>query len=173
MKILILTLWMSLLPLIASAGKSKKSKHHGHEAHVHGSAKLAIAFDNLQGQVEFKAAAEGILGFEHAAHSAQDKQTFETMKTNFEQMQQYVQFDPALNCQWKAGKIELSNDKGEHGDFVAQSAVNCAKSPLGSKLKIDFSSFSRLKDLDITVLMGDLQKSAETKGPPLVVDLSK
>ena len=50
-----------------------KKEHRQHEAHVHGGATLSIAFDQLKGRVEFKAASEGVLGFEHQAKSEKDK----------------------------------------------------------------------------------------------------
>lgn len=164
-----------------AASHSKAEKHHEHRehgAHVHGGGTLAIAFDDLKGKIEFKGAAEGILGFEHQPRSAKDKKTVADAVLMFENdISKMIQFDPALNCQFKkemVGQIpeEGEEGSGEHSDWAANFSVACGKSPLGTKLTIDFSNINRLKDLDITVLAGSVQKSAEFKGKkPVVLDL--
>ena len=173
----------SLFSISAWAQKTKSS-HHEHEAHVHGSANLAIAFDGLKGRIEFKAAAEGILGFEHAARSAAEQKALTEAKAKFEKIDSMVQFDSSLGCKIQPEKIDMQSEEtgkdhakekhhGEHSNFVANFNVACEKSVTGSKMKIDFTTFPKLNDLDITVLVGDLQKSAEAKKQSITLDLSK
>ncbi len=160
--------------LMAKLPHSTTSMHREHGAHVHGEAKLAIAFDQAKGQIEFKAAAESILGFEHAAKSENDKLKLAETKKKFEStMSEMIRFEEALNCQILPLRVDqfFAAEHSNHSDFVASYQVQCSKSPKGSALKIDFSSFSALKDLDVTVLIDELQKTAEAKGSPIRIEL--
>ncbi len=153
---------------------SAEDSHREHGAHVHGSATLAIAFDQSKGHIEFKTAAWSILGFEHAAHSEKDKKILSEARAKFEkEISKLIAFSPALNCHLKLTKVEQVPESAhsQHSNFLAQYDVECAKSPKGSQLKIDFSQFAALKDLDITVLIEELQITAEAKGKALQLDL--
>ena len=87
-----------------------------------------------------------------------------------------VQFDSSLGCKIQPEKIDMQSEEtgkdhakekhhGEHSNFVANFNVACEKSVTGSKMKIDFTTFPKLNDLDITVLVGDLQKKRIIKKP--------
>lgn len=148
----------------------KGESPHSHEAHVHGSGSLAIAFDGSKGVVEFKSAAEGILGFEHMAKSTADKKKRDEVIFKFEnEISKFIQFDPILNCFYKkifiGQVIEAgSGGSGSHSDWSVKYEIICEKVPAGTTLKVDLTEFSGLKDIDITVLVGSIQKSAEYKG---------
>jgi hypothetical protein len=168
------------LPLLVFAAPStkKENTHREHTAHVHGGASIAIAFDELKGKIEFKGAAKGILGFEHQAKTEKDKKAVSHATQIFEtDIGKMVQFEPSLNCQISKEMIgqipEAGNEgSGEHSDWAANFAVTCEKSPLGSKLTVDLTNFKQLTDVDITVLAGSVQKSAEFKGrKPVVIEL--
>lgn len=169
---------------------AKKKEHRHHESHVHGGATLNIAIDQLKGKVEFKAASEGILGFEHEPKSEKDKKKLNDVIAQFENgIGTMVKFDDTLGCQLTKEKIEMSQDKdedhekddkakhnkskhkGEHSDFIANFNLECKQEVKGSKLVLDFSQFKGLKDLDVTLLIGDLQKSVEIKRKPVTIDL--
>ena len=183
MKIFIIL--FSFLFVTNVGAKDKKAQHREHEAHVHGGGTLSIAFDGNNGKIEFKAAAEAIVGFEHEARSEKDKKMVSDAITKFEsEMAKMVKFDSTLNCHFTKEKVEIVKDKdhsegkeqkkeehGTHSDFVANFTVVCSKAVVGTKLTIDFGVFLRLKDLDVTVLAGELQKSGEFKGKPVTIDL--
>lgn len=177
LKIIALTIGLFLVPAHA--------EHRHYDAHVHGAAKLDIAIDDLNGKIEFRAAAEGVLGFEHKPKSAPDQKKLTDTKQIFVQsMEKMVNFDSALLCHLEkimvdqipekdhqdnkeaAHKKDAEHLNGEHSDFVATFKVLCQKSPLGSRLKLDFSRFKDLHDIDVTILIGNLQKSLELKGKP-------
>lgn len=191
------------LSQITAWAESPESRGHG--AHVHGAATLAVAFEGLSGRVEFKAASEGVLGFEHEARSEKDKKKVEAVRQIFEKdISKMIQFDFTLGCVWSSDKIqveaeaesdhdhekEISKSKkttpakktekshpekhqGEHSDFVANYQVKCSKPILATSLKLDFTRFEHLADIDVTLLVGDIQKSVELKKKPLVVELKK
>lgn len=159
-------------------------KHREHGAHVHGAAALNIAFDELAGRIEFKGAADGVVGFEHKAKSDQDKKRLQDAIAKFEsEIAQMVVFEKSLGCQITKDNVALESQSqekpaakkahkhAEHADFVASFSVICEKSVVGSKVEVDFTNFKRIKDLDITVLVGDIQKSAEAKAKPVVIEL--
>ncbi len=171
-----LVLGLVLASTVVYAGKKKEHRHH--EAHVHGGANLNIAFDGLKGKIEFKAASEGVIGFEHEAKSEEDKKKLNEAITKFEgSIGTLVKFDESAGCVFVKEKIEMVAEKeehhakeekhedheGEHSDFIANFNVTCQKDIKQSSLEIDFNSISGINDLDVTVLVGDLQKSAETK----------
>jgi hypothetical protein len=174
--------FISLFSILSLADShSKTDKHHEHRehgAHVHGGGTLAIAFDDLNGKIEFKGAAEGVLGFEYQPRSEKDKKAVAEAVAMFENnISKMVQFDPSLNCKFKKELIGQVPEKGEegsgeHSDWAANFAVTCEKSPIGTNLTVDFSNIKRLKDVDITVLVGSVQKSAEFKGKkPVIIEL--
>ncbi len=180
---IILLLAGSIVPATASANSKKEHRHHG--AHVHGTATLNIAFDQLKGRVEFKSASEAVIGFEHAAKSEKDKKKINDTIAKFATgIGSMIQFEEALGCIFSKGKIEVVTEEdhddsskghverqGEHSDFVANFTIECKKEVKGTKVVFDFSQFKDLKDLDITLLVGDLQKSIEVKRKPVSVEL--
>lgn len=174
-----------VLVLVGATGYAgKKKEHRQHEAHVHGGATLSIAFDQLKGKAEFKAAAEGVLGFEHEAKSEDDRKKLNETVAKFEaSIGSMVKFDEALGCTFVKEKIEIvaKNEQhvekgngghhGEHSDFIANFTVNCKNEIRGAKVVFDFSQFRGIKDIDVTMLVGDLQKSVEVKKKPVTLEL--
>jgi len=179
---------MKFLVLLFSVGVwAKGGEHRHHEGHVHGSAQLNLAFDDLQGKLEFKGAAEGVVGFEHEAKSEKDKKTLAEVVQKFENsLAQMVVFDSSLGCEFTKEKLGLQTEEkeskkagtkkhrhhhAEHADFVAEFNIQCKSPVKGSTVKFDFTIFPRLKDIDVTFLMGDLQKSLEVKSKPVSLEL--
>ncbi len=171
--LILIPLLFTLSGCTVLAKSATKEPHREHSAHVHGAATLAMAFEGPNGKVEFKTAAESVLGFEHVAKSAKDRSTFEQTKGRFESIGQYIQMDPALLCHFSVLRIEQKkeSEKENHSDFIAEYNLDCAKDPLNTKIKIDFSSFPNLNDLDITILAGNIQKNLEAKKTAVVVEL--
>lgn len=157
--------------------KVKTHEHREHGAHVHGSGVLAIAFDGTKGRVEFKGAAETVLGFEHKPKNKNDEKVVSDAVAYFEKnIDKMIRMDASLDCQFKKEMIgqipeEGEEASGEHSDWAANFNVLCSKSPIGTKIEIDFGHFKSVKDLDITVLAGAVQKSAEFKKKPVSIEL--
>lgn len=187
MLVSVLTLVFHLVATPAIAKDKGKREHRHHEAHVHGAATLQLAFDQAKGKLEFKAASEGVLGFEHQPKTEREKKALSTMISEIENgIKTMVKFDESLNCAFTKDKIEMraedhskENEKdhedhkeeGEHSDFVAEFSILCSKSPKDTKLVLDFSKLKKIKDLDVTILIDDLQKSVEIKRKAVTVDL--
>ena len=140
-----------------------KHQHREHSAHNHGHANLSIAFDGLNGQIEFKAPAESVVGFEHAAKSDKDKSKLTTAINDFEsKITTYIQFDSALGCKVEKKSIDMVHD-GSHADFIAKFTLSCTKPVNGTTLTFDFTGLKKLKDIDATVLVEELQLKSEIK----------
>jgi len=173
-KMIFVSLAIFSLFLNADYTKKKHSHKHDHGAHVHGSGNLNIAFDQLNGKAEFKSSADSIIGFEHEAKTDKQKTQLKLQTEKFEKaVPKMVIFSEDLNCTWQKEKIEVQRNPSEknHSDFVASFKVTCAKTPLNSSLKINFFEFKKIKDLDITVLVDTVQKSAEYKGKPIIFQI--
>lgn len=158
--------------LAATAHDNKKHRHH--EAHSHGHGELAIAFDGLVGQVEFKTPANDIVGFEHQAKSEKDKAKVAAATNEFAtKIATYIQFKSDLGCQFEKKSIEMVADADEsnHSDFVARFTVTCTKAINGSNVVFDFTSQKRIKNIEATVLVGDLQLKAEIKSKKTTLEI--
>lgn len=174
MKKLVVSLLSALFAMTSFGKGEKHHHHHGHKqhgAHIHGHANISIAFDGSAGVVEFKAPAEGVVGFEHKATSKKDIEKQQTVFTQVErEISQLVQFNGELSCQFSKEKMEVTHE-GEHGDFLAQFKVSCAKSPEGTELVVENKTFPKIKEIDVTILIGSVQKTVELSKKPIKVIL--
>ena len=165
---------LSLASALATDKNKNKKGHRHHQAHTHGAGKMSIAFDGLNGRIEFEAAAESILGFEYAAQTDHDKKivddAIKTFKQDFSKM---VQFDAASGCKIMADKVEqkMESKKSNHSNFVASYNVQCQKTLLNTKVKFNFLSHEHLNDVDVIILVDKLQKNVEITNKESSVDL--
>jgi hypothetical protein len=151
--------------LMVSFARAETLRQHG--AHVHGAARLGIAFEGALGEIDYDGAAVNIYGFEHKAVSAKDKKAqaegLDKMEKHIAEM---IQFDSDLKCQFTEAKASLEQD-GDHSDVNGKFKVTCQRSPIGTTVKIDFSKFfPTLKKIDIQVLADSVQKSVKVEKFP-------
>ncbi|OYZ24068.1 MAG: hypothetical protein B7Y39_02400 [Bdellovibrio sp. 28-41-41] len=141
----------------------EKHQHREHGSHSHGHADLSIAFDGLNGQIEFKSPAESVVGFEYAPKTDKDKSKLTTAINDFEsKITTYIQFDSSLGCKVEKKSIDLVAE-GSHADFIAKFILSCIKPVNGTTVTFDFTGLKKLKDIDATVLIEELQLKAEIK----------
>ena len=82
------------------------------EAHVHGVAEINIAVEGSKADVEFRAPADSVMGFEHEAKSDSDKKKRDAaLRTVQTKMSQMVLFDPKPGCQFSGAKTEVVEEK--------------------------------------------------------------
>lgn len=164
-------------PAFASGSKNHDHKHkhkHSHKAHAHGQAEVFIAFDKEIGKLEMNSPAESILGFEQAAASEEQKKIISEQFSKIEaNISNLFAFDSGLSCSWVKSEItqvlEPNNDK--HSDVKIVYNIKCSKSPLGTLLQIDLSTFPRIKKAKVTFLADQSQLSDTYKGSPLIMNL--
>jgi hypothetical protein len=166
MKVLIVSL------LLFSFWKSHAEERRENAAHVHGNAQLSIAFEGVNGEIHFDGAGEGVIGFEHPAKSDKDKKIVaDSLRTMESQIGKFLIFDPSLKCEFPSAHAKVVPE-GNHSDVEADFKVKCAKSPVGSKLKVDYTkSFPLLKKLDVQILADQVQKSATLASFPAEIEL--
>ncbi len=143
--------------------QAKKGHHHHHGAHEHGAAKLSIAFDGLEGQIEFESPAADIMGFEYRPKNLLDKKKSEEALAKLKSSKEFLIFSSDLQCEQTDAKSEVKY-QGSHGEVHALWKVKCAKSPVKSSLNIKIGEiFPSLEKLEIEALIGDLQKKFNLK----------
>lgn len=170
MKNLIFVILLASLPLFVLAKKEKVPKA---SPHVHGEANVSVTFEGLKGRVEFRSAAESVLGFEYPPHTEQDQFLIQNALDKLSVMDERVQFSGDLKCKFTKDKVErtASDKKSLHSDILATFDVVCGKSVLGSKIVFDFTSFSKIKNLNVSLHVDSLKKTAKAKGVPVSVEL--
>ena len=135
-----------------------------HGAHVHGDAKMNMAFDGKNGKIEFHAPASTIYGFEYVAKSAKDKANKDqSLKKLNDKVAEMIQFDPSLKCEVTMDMYEV-DQKDSHADVAAEYNVKCEKSPAETLVTLNIQKvFPRIKTVKVDVMLGDVQKSQEIK----------
>ncbi len=165
-----------IMPLLCSLVLSvalAEVKRKGH-VHQHGKGSFSIAIQGTQGKLELKSPIDSIVGFEHKPKKPKDVAIYDKAMTKLSsEISKMVIFDPTLNCEIKKDLFETSQESsGNHSDIVVDYNVICGKSPEGTTMNLDFSkTFPRLKEVEISILVGVLQKSAAYTGSPLAVEL--
>lgn len=162
-------------------------------AHSHGQAVVTLAFDKGVGKAEVMAAAESIVGFEHKPKSEADTKKVEEAAKVFEQkIKEIVVLDPSLGCEFKKNTIVMVHENAEreesgthkhnhhkhghgadHADFSASFDVTCKKSPLDTTVVVDFTeTFPKVKTIDLTALVEQIQKNVKKKASKVELKLS-
>ena len=167
-----------------SSGMGGAAEKRRHEAHTHGVAEVNIAIDGSKADVEFRAPAESVMGFEHEAKSESDKQkrdaALRTVQTKINQM---VVFDPKLNCKFSEVKTVIVEEEGEpgksqsdksahghkdqkktaeHREVRATFSAACDKTLAGSRVTFGVhKTFPAIGEIKVQVL-GDAKQSGAT-----------
>jgi hypothetical protein len=154
--------------LFASLVFAAKEQH----AHVHGHASVSMAFEGKQGKISVNVPTEAIYGFEYAAKSAKDKKAKQAGLDKLEQkISEMIVMDPSLKCEIKKDIFEI-DQKDHHADIDADFNVNCNKSPADSVITFNFQKvFSHLKHVDVSIVLGDIQKSEKVEKDGVSVEL--
>lgn len=150
------------MPIQAQPFPNKKKEH---VAHVHGRAKLNIAFEGAQGQVQFESPASSIVGFEYQAKIAKDRKLQKDQLDLFEKnISAMILFEADLKCVFKTKELQVEQDiKNKiHAEVHAEFNVTCLKSPKGSKITFSIQKyFPKLNEVQGQIIVDDIQKSAD------------
>jgi hypothetical protein len=161
------------------AGLAAEKRHF--EAHVHGVGEINIAVEGSKADVEFRAPAENVMGFEHEAKSESDKKKrAAALRTVQTKMSQMVLFDPKLSCKFSETKTAVVQEKeerskesagktpndqkktGEHREVRATSSVVCDKPLAGSRVTFGVTKvFPEIHEIKVQVL-SDVKQSGAT-----------
>lgn len=175
-KVVLVGLTIGMSCAVARAAEKRHS-----EAHVHGVAEINIAVEGSKADVEFRAPAESVMGFEHEAKSESDKKKrAAALRAVQTKMGQMVLFDPKLSCKFSetkaavveekeerskesAGKASTDQKKtGEHREVHATSSVTCDKPLAGSRVTFGVTKvFPEIHEIKVQVL-SDIKQSGAT-----------
>ncbi|MBC7741727.1 MAG: DUF2796 domain-containing protein [Bdellovibrionaceae bacterium] len=153
-----------IITLILVFTRQSMAQHREHTAHKHGSAEMAIAFQEKSGEIDIEVPSESIFGFEYEAKKDSDKKRQQAALDNLEKnISKMVQFNAALKCVISKDVIEVKQIKGKnHSSVHAVFKVACEKSPLGTQLGLNIQeNFPKIKDIDLALIIDDLQKSVQ------------
>jgi hypothetical protein len=156
MKIALLLILCS--SIVFPQGKTQK-------AHVHGAAKISIAMEGLQGEVEFEAPADGVIGFESEAKTPAQKKLVQdaiaTLKTRGGEL---VIFPAASGCKLTPKEVDLHREGPQHAEVHAHYALVCAK-PVTGEIKFGATKlFPKTREISVTFVSDQSQKSAKIVG---------
>lgn len=175
-------LGVALAMLSSDMGGAAEKRRH--EAHTHGVAEVNIAIDGSKADVEFRAPAESVMGFEHEAKSESDKKKRDAaLRTVQTKMNQMVVFDPKLSCKFSEVKTAIVEEKGEpgktqsdksahghkdqkktaeHREVRATFSAACDKTLAGSRVTFGVhKTFPAIGEIKVQVL-GDAKQSGAT-----------
>lgn len=135
--------------------------HTEHGAHVHGSAKMSIAFDGKKGKIELHSPSQEIYGFEYEAKSKADKFKKEQgLKKLEDHIAEMVVLPAAAKCTIKKDIFEVNQD-AKHADVEAEFSVEC-ETPVAGSITFNIQkTFPKLKKVQVDLLIGEIQKSVE------------
>jgi hypothetical protein len=167
-----------------SSNKGGAAEKRRHEAHAHGVAEINIAVDGNKADVEFRAPAENVMGFEHEAKSESDKKKRDAaLLTVQTKMPEMVVFDPKLGCKLSAVKTAVVEETeegsksqpgksrhdpkdgkktGEHREVQAKFSVACAKPLAGGRVSFGVQKAFRSIDQIKVQVVGDAKQSGAT-----------
>lgn len=105
--------------LTTSVSLATSISTYAQSAHVHGLATLRLAVESVAVEIEFESPAANLLGFEHQAHSAEDKERLEKTVSILQASDNLFVFDRA-DCKLDNVELDysglLSAERRHHGE---------------------------------------------------------
>ncbi|TWI52438.1 uncharacterized protein DUF2796 [Pseudomonas duriflava] len=168
MHLRLLALPFILLPL-AHAFAADDHAHGSLDAHEHGVAQLNVALEEQSLELELHSPAMNIVGFEHAAQSAQDKLTVEKAKQQLQDPLVLFKIPTAAGC--KTANVDLDSPlfaadgdhDHKHSDIEADYELTCAHPEALTVLDLSglFTHFSATHRVQAQAVTPHGQKGAE------------
>ncbi|MEL6296972.1 MAG: DUF2796 domain-containing protein [Pseudomonadota bacterium] len=150
----------------ATAGSGHKHGHsHGHKeekkeqhaAHTHGEGALNIAVQGKTVAVELEIPADSVVGFEHAAKSAEDKKAVKGAVAKLEEPLKLFKPTAAANCTVAKTDVELegalAGEGGSHSSIHAKYELSCANPAALTSVTIDlFDAFPKTEKIEVSLV---------------------
>ena len=130
------------------AGNSHDDEHHHHhEAHVHGEAHLQMVMESSSLELELRAPAKDVVGFEHAPQTEAERQQVTDAIARLENGNNLFRFEGAGCAQQKA-QASQQIQKGGHAEFHGHYRFRCEPpaglSHIDVQISDIFSGISRI-----------------------------
>ncbi|MGI9421483.1 MAG: DUF2796 domain-containing protein, partial [Geminicoccaceae bacterium] len=163
-------------------------------AHEHGHSALNIAIEGDRIEMELIAPGADIVGFEHAAESAEDKAAVEQAEERLGEPLHLFAFSPDAGCSVESASVEIEGEEhhdkhgdeahaegdheeheGEasHNEFHAAYTLTCSVPDAldGIDFAAFFDSFAGAEEVEVTVISEKGQSSYEVERDAPTVDL--
>jgi len=133
-------------------------------AHSHGAAKVNMGIEGSSGTVEFEAAADPVIGFEHKPKNAAEQKKVDAALANLKaRIGELVIFPAALGCKFQTIKAHFEVE-GQHAEVHAEFKVQCAKPLKGAEVKFGISKmYSEIEDVTVQAVSDSGQTGATIK----------
>jgi hypothetical protein len=150
-----------------------------HAAHVHGVGKLDVALDGHTLSLHLDSPLVNLIGFEHAANSAKDRQSAQDMAKTLRQAGQLFVTDAAAGCQLSqvklvsaaiapallgektAAKPDAHADNDGHADLDADFVFQCAAPERLQQIDVKlFDAFKGFLSIDVQLVTAKRQGAA-------------
>jgi hypothetical protein len=144
----------------AAAAAPKQQQH----AHDHGAAKINLGIEGSGGTVEFEAAADPVIGFEHKPKNAAEQKKVDaalsTLKTRFAEL---VILPAGLGCKFTPVKAHYEVE-GTHAEVHAEFKLQCAKPLKGAEVRFGVSKmYPEIEDVQVQAISETGQTGATIK----------
>ncbi len=153
-------------------------------AHVHGSGRLAVVFEDGKLRIELDAPAADIVGFEHKPEGPEQLRAVEEATARLKEGMTLFQPSAAAACTLTSAEAELEtgteakglDDKpaaAAHIEFIAAYDMDCAEPDKLTSLEIGyFEAFPRAQTLDVLVVTSKGQSQVEVTRAKPQLDLA-
>lgn len=148
---------------LAVAGSDSQGRHD-HAAHVHGTAKLAVAVEGARLAIHLESPLDGLVGFEHAPNSAKERATATAALKTLRAGERLFVPTASAGCRLSGAHIEapvLEGQKSDgHSDLDADYHFDCARPDLLKGVAVNlFKTFPGIARIDAVVLTGKGQQA--------------
>lgn len=175
------TLLLGSVMLLAAYTPLHAEEAHGHRqhaAHEHGSAKLLIATEGPELQLELSSPAMNLVGFEHTPANAQQRKQVHQAIDTLKAANKIFLFPANAGCNLQKVTVEtgLDTHKGHsthahkeaiheadaHADFHVSYRFNCADMSALKQIDVQlFSYFPAIHELDVEMITDQGQRALE------------
>jgi len=177
----IIILWVTLVTGVYKLYAAEPD-HVQHEAHVHGEARLLIALEGNDLQIEFLSPAMNIVGFEHQPQNKTQSQRVELAIETLKQPGLLFSLPPSAECDPIAVEVESSLDhhheheeepkEDGHSDFTGQYYLHCKDTSRLDSIKVEiFKRFPGTRVIEVQSISNSGQQKIDLTPEQNTLDL--
>ncbi len=167
-----ISLFLALAFLLFTQNAVGQSRHVG--SHEHGKGTLNIAIEGKLIVIELEAPGADIVGFEHPAKNAADRDAIEKAKAVLRDSDRVFTIPSSAGCDLERAKVDLFSEEASdgstenHTEFFATYQLGCADPDQASELRLPyFETFPNARQLLIQLISrkGSVRYDVDRKSP--------
>lgn len=168
-----------LAPVIVMAvlsGICGQAQAHAQHKHVHGEAKLSVAFEGVKGDIDFEINAETLLGRETRPKTDKEKLADTSFLKKLEiEWPKLVELPAASKCKITefSAKVDYETEgKKNHADIEVEANILCVSPITGGKITVRLiEAFPKIRKINMDILVDAIQKGAVLSAKVENIDL--